>query len=120
MRVSFIELDLTEGSQDYRFRDILEHPNSAIQGPEALEEDYYEWVKEKDFAWCENGPHDYIIAFYEAHPFFNCLRLRYPNSLLDDVGWYMVCSPVSDVVEPWFRKKVYPNYKRRQNRKLKA
>ena len=73
-------------------------------------------LKEKDFAWCENGPHDYIIAFYETHPFFNCLRLRYPSTLLDDVGWYMICSPVGSVVEPWFEK-VYKNYKRRQKRK---
>ena len=116
MRVNFVELNLTEGDQDYRYRDILEHPNSAIQGPEALEEDYYDWVKEKDFAWFENDAHDYVIAFYENHPFFNCICLRYNKPLLDDVGWYDACSPVGSVVEPWFEK-VYKNYKRRQKRK---
>jgi hypothetical protein len=28
MRVNFVELDLTEGHQDYRYRDILEHPRA--------------------------------------------------------------------------------------------
>jgi hypothetical protein len=124
MRVNFFGLDLTEGNWYYRFKDVLEHRGSAIQGPEALEDDYYEWVKEKDFAWCENGDYRYIIAFYENHPFFNCMSLRYVdmslryvNMLLDDVGGDMACLPASAVVEPWFRTKVYPNYKRRQKRK---
>lgn len=116
MRVNFVQLDLTEGDQYYRYRDILEHPNSSINGPEALEEDYYDWVKEKDFAWFVNGDYNYIIAFYENHPFFNCLSLRYAHMLLDNIGWDMACSPVSDIVEPWFEK-VYKNYKRRLKRK---
>jgi hypothetical protein len=119
MRVNFIQLDFTEEDLYYRYKDILEQGASSIRGPEALEEDYYGWIKGKDFAWFANYDGGYVIAFYENHPFFNCLRLRYGNTLLDDVGWDMACSPVSDVVEPWFRK-VYKNYKRRQNRKLKA
>lgn len=119
MRVNFIELNLTEEDKYYRYKDLQEHGNSSIEGPEALDEEYYGWVKEKDFAWFENDTHEYVIAFYENHPFFNCLRLRYGNTLLDDIGWDMACSPVGDVVEPWFEK-VYKNYKRRQKRKLKT
>lgn len=116
MRVNFVQLDFTDEDHHWRYRDILEHPNSSIHGPEALEEDYYEWVKEKDFAWFDNQDGGYVIAFYENHPFFNCLLLRYGSELLDDVGWDMAYSPASEVVEPWFIK-VHKNYRRRLKRK---
>ena len=115
MRVSFIQLDLNDGDQYWRYRDVLEHSNTSIKGPEALEDDYYDWVKEKGFAWFINDENVFVIAFYENHPFFNCLLLRYDSELLDDVGWDTIYSPASEVVEPWF-KKVYTNYKRRQKR----
>jgi len=116
MRVNFVQLHFAEEQRSYRYKDILRHSNSSIEGPEALEDGYYGWKKEKDFAWFDNGDNDYVIAFYENHPFFNCMILRYADNLLYDAGGYASYSPASEVVEPWF-KKVLTNYRRRQKRK---
>ena len=121
MRVNFITLDMTEAKSQDRFKDTIKH-YGVIKGSDDLEDDSYEWKKEKDFAWCANflgevDQHSYIIAFYENHPFFNCTLLRYselvkssdPDAMID------ACLPCK-VVEQWFER-IFSNYKRRQKKK---
>ena len=115
MRVNFISIDLYEEDPSYAYKDLIKHVASAIRGPEALEDDYYDWIKEKGFAWYYEPDGNYTIAFYEQHPFFNCLLLRYNDSLANSIGLDKACLPVREVIEPWI-KRVHSNYNRRQKR----
>jgi len=120
MRVNFIAIDMTEADSFYRYQDPTRLGSSSIKGLEDLEDDYYSWIKEKDFAWCPNfigeeDQHSYIIAFFENHPFFNCTLLRY-SELVTVLDTYDAVLPASKVVEPWLVK-LLSNYKRRKKRK---
>lgn len=117
MRVNFISFNLAEPDLYYRYSDLIES-GSAITGPEDLEDDYYDWIKEKDFAWYvekdDDGYFIFTVAFYEEHPFFNCLLLR-KEYIYDRFTYNQSFMPFK-VVEPWLMR-VFKNYNRRQRRK---
>lgn len=114
MRFTCVKFDIEEEDIYYRFTDLVES-GSAIQTEADLNDPYFEWIKEKGFQWYvevdDEGYLQYTVVFYEEHPFFNCLLLRYLQ--LDEEQVY---APLF-IVEKWLIR-MHNNYKRRQRRKV--
>ena len=124
MRFTCVEISLGEDSTFYRYTDVLKSNRCSIKSEEDLSDEYYGWHMEKGFQWFheyDGTASMYTIAFYESHPFFNCLLLvdlnEKDNSLFGNFfeSDERACLPFTKVVEPWI-KKVNTNYRRRQKK----
>jgi len=115
MRFTCVEISLGEIQAFYRYTDVFESRRCSIKDEKDLSDEYYGWHIEKGFQWFreeDSVGEIYTIAFYEEHPFFNCLLLVDLNYFKSDER---ACLPFTKVVEPWI-KKVNTNYRRRQKR----
>lgn len=45
-----------------------------------LVDDYYNWQHSKDCQWFKFDRTEYVMVFYEPHPFFNCTALVFDSN----------------------------------------
>jgi len=112
---------------------MLTSNRSSISSKEDLSDEFYGWHMEKGFQWYRDEDSAgviYTIAFYEEHPYFNCLLLvenneknnySFGETHQNAFSEYAksnerACLPFTKVVEPWIER-INKNYNRREKRK---
>jgi hypothetical protein len=112
MRYTCVTIDFGEDNPSYRYADMKDPNNlkSTVDSVEDLKDGYFKWTRGKDFQWFvepsqfNDDTNAYTIAFYENHPYFNCMLLL--SSYLEDVLPVERYVPI-EAVEEWIDEVLY-------------